>query len=121
VKLDSLVVAARNDHLTPWRGCYATTGALGGRSEFVLSSSGHIQSLVNPPGSPKMSIAVGPEPVPDPEAWLATAEQRPGTWWEYWRTWVLGRSGDQRPAPDHLGNADHPPIEPAPGRYVLED
>jgi polyhydroxyalkanoate synthase len=120
VTVDSLVVAAHNDHLTPWKGCYATTGVIGGHSEFVLSSSGHIQSLVNPPGNPKMSIYVGKEPVADPEAWLAGAEQRPGSWWEHWRTWVLSRSGDERPAPGRLGNDEHQPIEPAPGRFVLE-
>jgi polyhydroxyalkanoate synthase len=120
VEIDNLVVAAQNDHLTPWKGCYATTGVFGGRSEFVLSSSGHIQSLVNPPGNPKMSIRVGGEAVPDPDEWLAGSEQRPGTWWDHWVGWMGGRAGKERPARTTLGDAEHPVIEPAPGRYVRE-
>ena len=65
---------ARNDHLTAWKACYATTQLLGGHSQFALSSSGHIQSLVNPPGNPKMSVAIGPTTGPDPDEWLARTE-----------------------------------------------
>ena len=50
VKCDSYILAGKTDHITPWDGCYQTRRLLGGRSEFVLSSSGHVQSIVNPPG-----------------------------------------------------------------------
>src|SRR6202034_4204622 len=56
VECDTFIVGARTDHLTAWRACYAATQLFGGRSKFVLSSSGHIQSLVNPPGNPKMTV-----------------------------------------------------------------
>src|SRR5262249_33274943 len=51
VTCDSFIVGGTTDHITPWQACYATTRLLGGRREFVLSSSGHIQSIINPPGN----------------------------------------------------------------------
>lgn len=114
------VTGAVNDHLTPWEGCYRTTSALSGPSTFVLSNAGHIASLVNPPGNPKATYLAGPEPGPDPHAWRKAAELRTGSWWEAWSAWMLERSGEERPAPASPGNAAHPPLEPAPGLYVLD-
>jgi hypothetical protein len=74
---------------------------------------------VNSPTS-KASYSIGGEPGADPEHWRRTAEKRTGTWWEAWADWVLERSGDERPAPDGTGNAEHPPLEAAPGSYVLD-
>lgn len=118
VKADAMVVAARNDHLVPWKASYATTRLLGGTSEFVLSSSGHIQSLVNPPGTAKMTITTGPPPTPDPDEWLTDAQEVPGVWWQRWSDWQAPRAGMQRRAPAGLGNRRHPPGVAAPGRYV---
>jgi polyhydroxyalkanoate synthase len=86
----------------------------------VLSYSGHIQSLVNPPGNPKASYWTGAEPGPDPHAWRATAQQHPGSWWEPWAEWMLDRAGDEMAAPTARGSAEHPPLEPAPGSYVRD-
>jgi polyhydroxyalkanoate synthase subunit PhaC len=119
IECDTFVVGARTDHLTEWKACYATTQLLGGDSQFALSTSGHIQSLVNPPGNPKMSVSLGPESGPDPEAWLTGAETLPGSWWEPWGRWAADRSGPLRDAPPCLGSGDHPARYPAPGRYVL--
>jgi polyhydroxyalkanoate synthase len=114
------VTGALNDHLTPWTGCYRTTQLLAGPSTFVLSNAGHVASLVNPPGNPKASYSIGGEPGPDPEHWRRTSEKRTGTWWDAWAEWILERSGDDRPAPAATGTAEHPPLEPAPGSYVLD-
>jgi polyhydroxyalkanoate synthase len=119
VECDTFVVAARTDHLTDWKACYATTQLLGGSSQFALSMSGHIQSLVNPPGNPKMNVALGPEAGPDPDEWLEGTESRPGSWWEPWAVWAAERSGERRPAPRYLGSRRHRRREAAPGRYVL--
>jgi polyhydroxyalkanoate synthase len=119
VTCDTFVVGARTDHLTEWKACYATTQLLGGSSQFALSTSGHIQSLVNPPGNPKMSVSLGPELGPDPERWLSAAATLPGSWWEPWSRWAVARSGDRRPAPTCLGSAQNPAQYPAPGHYVL--
>jgi polyhydroxyalkanoate synthase subunit PhaC len=120
ITLPTFVTGAVNDHLTPWEGCYRTTTALSGPSTFVLSNAGHIASLVNPPGNPRASYLAGPEPGPDAHAWRAAAEQRTGSWWTAWSAWTLARSGAERPAPASPGSAGFPPLEPAPGRYVLD-
>jgi polyhydroxyalkanoate synthase len=120
ITVPTFVTGALTDHLTPWDGCYRTTQLLSGPSTFVLSYSGHIQSLVNPPGNPKAHYWTGGEPGPDPHAWRASAERHTGSWWEPWAEWMLERSGDEVPAPATRGSADHPPLEPAPGSYVRD-
>ena len=120
ITVPTFVTGALTDHITPWDGCYRTTQLLSGPSTFVLSYSGHIQSLVNPPGNPKASYWTGGEPGPDPHAWRAAAEQHTGSWWEPWSEWALERSGDEVPAPESVGSANHLPLEPAPGSYVRD-
>ena len=71
ITVPTFVTGALTDHLTPWKGCYQTTQLLGGPSTFVLSYSGHIASLVNPPGNPKAHYWTGGPPGADPEQWLA--------------------------------------------------
>jgi polyhydroxyalkanoate synthase len=118
VGCDVLSVGARNDHLVPWQACFATTNLFGGRSDFVLSSSGHIQCLVNPPGSKKMSTTTGPVNGRDPGEWLKQATETPGVWWERWAEWQGARSGGEHGAPSQLGSRRHRAGPPAPGRYV---
>jgi polyhydroxyalkanoate synthase subunit PhaC len=118
VTVETYVTGAVADHLTPWKGCYRSTQLLGGQSTFVLSYSGHIASLVNPPGNPKAHFFTGPEPEPDPDAWQAKAQKVAGTWWEHWADWAIQRAGDTRRAPTSLGSRKFRVIEPAPGAYV---
>jgi polyhydroxyalkanoate synthase subunit PhaC len=118
ITVPTFVTGALTDHLTPWEGCYRTTQLLSGPSTFVLSYSGHIQSLVNPPGNPKAHYWTGGPPGPDPQAWRASAQRHTGSWWEPWAEWMLERAGDEVPAPTGLGSAEHPALEPAPGSYV---
>jgi polyhydroxyalkanoate synthase subunit PhaC len=118
VDIDTFVVAAENDHLTPWRACYQSTQLFGGDSTFVLSSSGHVQSLVNPPGNPRMSFRTGPEPDADPDVWYSATTPQTGSWWEPWAAWVTERLGETRKAPARLGSRTYPPLSPAPGTYV---
>jgi polyhydroxyalkanoate synthase len=120
VSVDTFVTAGITDHITPWQGCYATTQLLGGKPEFVLSSAGHIQSILNPPGNPKAKYFAGAEYPADAGEWLARAEQRGGSWWERWRDWLGERSGERVPAPTSVGNARYPAGAPAPGTYVFE-
>ena len=119
VRCDAYVVAGATDHIIPWTAAYQTTQLLGGDSEFVLGSSGHIQAIVNPPGNRKSRFLTRPGPPPaDPLEWRASATANEGTWWDHWLRWLGERSGDQRRAPARLGNRRHAPIEAAPGRYV---
>ena len=118
ITLDTIITGGLTDHLTPWQGCYRTTQLLGGNSTFVLSSSGHIASLVNPPGNPKSSYMLGGAAGPDPEVWVAGATKHTGSWWEFWSGWVSERSGELKSAPADPGSPDYPPLAPAPGTYV---
>ena len=119
VMCDAYVVAGATDHIIPWIGAYQTTQLLGGKTEFVLGSSGHIQSIVNPPTNKKSSFLVGTGTPPgDAAEWRDNATQQQGSWWDHWHGWLGTHSGPRRAAPKSLGNAEHPPIEKAPGRYV---
>src|SRR6516165_3436810 len=118
--LDSYVVAGLTDHITPWQGCYNTARLYGPRSTFVLANSGHIQSLINPPGNPKACFWAGASSAPDARAWLEHAAKQAGSWWPHWREWIKARSGGTKSAPGELGSKEYPPLETAPGRYVLE-
>ena len=120
VRCDCYVMAGATDHIVPWQACYRIPRLMGGKVEFVLSSSGHVQSIVNPPGNPKASYCTNPRRARSPEAWLARAEKHSGSWWEHWGAWLVARSGERRSAPAVLGSGAHPARDPAPGRYVLE-
>jgi polyhydroxyalkanoate synthase len=118
IDVDSYVTAGIADHLCPWQNCYATTGLYGGKSQFVLSTSGHIASIVNPPGNPKAHFRTAGHNPQRPEDWLSAAETVQGSWWPHFSAWLHARTGDEVSAPTVLGDLDHPPSDPAPGTYV---
>jgi polyhydroxyalkanoate synthase subunit PhaC len=117
VDIDTYVLAAVDDHIVPWTSGYKTTQLLGGKSRFVLSSSGHIAGIVNPP-NPKAKHWVNDNVPGDPHEWKANAGLVNATWWQDWTAWIGERGGPMVPASDHLGNEGYPPIEDAPGSYV---
>ncbi len=118
VEQESYLVAALTDHITPWEACYRTNNILGGSTRFVLSSSGHIQAIVNPPGNKKASYRAADDPGPDSTAFFAASEKIAGTWWTEWSEWLHTRDGETRRAPKTLGDRTHPVLDPAPGRYA---
>jgi polyhydroxyalkanoate synthase len=120
VTSETYIVAGITDHITPWQACYGTTQLLGGKVKFILSNSGHIQALLNPPGNPKASYFVNEHYPADPEQWLAGAQKHSDSWWENWRDWLHMRAGEKKLAPQRLGNEQYPPGTPAPGTYVFE-
>ncbi len=120
IDMDSYVVAGVTDHITPWQGCYNTAKLYGARSTFVLSNSGHIQSLLNPPGNPKAFFWAGPAQDETAEAWLEKATKLQGSWWPHWLEWVKARSGALVDAPAFMGGAGYPLLGAAPGDYVME-
>jgi poly[(R)-3-hydroxyalkanoate] polymerase subunit PhaC len=120
ITCDNFIVAGETDHITPWMPCYMTSQLLSGPSEVIVTSTGHIQTMVNPPGKPRARYCAGPEPGPDPQAWRAEATEETGSWWPRYAEWLLARSGAERAAPKKLGSRTHPAAEPAPGTYVYE-
>jgi polyhydroxyalkanoate synthase len=119
VTCDAYVVGAATDHIIPWTAAYRTTQLLGGKNQFVLASSGHVQAILNPPNGARGSYLTGRgQPPPGAAAWREHAAEHPGSWWDHWLTWLGRRSGRRRAAPTRSGNEAHPPLEPAPGRYV---
>ena len=118
---DAYVVAGIADHISPWQACYRSARLLGSKDlRFVLSSSGHIAALVNPPGNPRASYRLGGVDETDPADWVDGAEQHADSWWPDFAAWFAERGGKKKVAPDALGGAGMAPIEPAPGSYVLE-
>jgi polyhydroxyalkanoate synthase len=113
------VLAAREDHIVPWRTAYATTELITGPIRFVLAASGHIAGVINPARRNRRNFWVNPALPPDAEAWFAGATSVPGSWWPDWSSWLAEYGGAQAAA-RAPGSAAYPPIEPAPGRYVRE-
>ncbi|HWX96200.1 MAG TPA: alpha/beta fold hydrolase [Solirubrobacteraceae bacterium] len=119
IDVDSYIVAGVKDHIVPWENAYRSTQLLGGSSRFVLSTSGHIQALVNPPGPASRSTYRAVDGAPeDPEAWLAEADMKQGSWWPDYVAWLGERSGALKAAPRALGSRAHRATAKAPGSYV---
>ena len=114
-------VSAEDDHIAPWRSTFRVANLVSSPVRYVLSSSGHILGIVNPPVKPpKRVYRVGPAcRGDDPGSWKASSTQLPGSWWPDWVTWLVPQCGP-KVAPPPLGNDRCPAIGEAPGSYVLE-
>lgn len=118
---DAYVVGGVADHISPWQATYRSARLLGSKdNRYVLSTSGHIAALVNPPGNPKASFRAGPVDVDDPAQWLDAAQKSADSWWPDYVSWLAERSGPEIDAPTVLGGEGLPPLGPAPGSYVME-
>ncbi len=120
VKHDTMVIAGTTDHITPWKAVYETARLFGEDTQFILSNSGHLQSLLNPPGNPKSWFVKGDAKSADAEAWAQTAEKHEGTWWLQWAEFLKAKSGKEVAAPKKPGTRKYPSLGPAPGTYVFE-
>ena len=117
---DSYVIGARNDHLCVWPSVYRTAQLLSPRSQFILGNSGHIQTIVCPPGHRKASFFTNPDLTGTADEWLAGSERHEGSWWEHGVAWSTERSGALVDAPATPGNDRFPVLGEAPGTYVHE-
>ena len=112
IKTPSFLLSTREDHIAPWRSTYAATQIYRGPVKFVLSASGHIAGVVNPPGG-KYGHWENDNNPPTPEEWLATATAHPDSWWPLWERWISQYAGGEVPA-RHPGDGKLKPIEDAP-------
>lgn len=110
--------AAREDHIVPWQTAYLVTRLLPGPHRFVLGASGHIAGVINPASKNRRSYWIDGDLKGDAAHWFATAQEKPGSWWQDWTAWLEQHKGGAKSAPRSLGGKKHLPIEPAPGRYV---
>jgi polyhydroxyalkanoate synthase subunit PhaC len=119
ITLDSYMIAGLTDHIIPWQNAYRSAELLGGTKRFVLSTSGHIQALVNPPGgNSRASYRLTDEPTGEPAAWAEAATVKGGSWWPDYSDWLTARAGQLKPAPRTLGSRRFKPAAKAPGSYV---
>jgi polyhydroxyalkanoate synthase len=119
VDVDSYVVAGLRDHLVSWEAAYRSALLLGGSPRFVLSTSGHIQALVNPPSpESRSSYRLTDELAADPQEFYKQADVKPGSWWPDYSAWLGDRSGALKAAPAALGSRRHKAAARAPGTYV---
>ena len=118
IDVDSYIVAGIADHLCKWESCYRTTQLFGGDSRFILSTSGHIAAMVNPPGNEKASFQTSDSNPRTAEEWLDGARTVKGTWWDDYAAWLAARTGPERTKPRRVGSARYEPLCDAPGTYV---
>jgi polyhydroxyalkanoate synthase len=114
----TFLYASREDHIVPWHSAYDSVHVLPGKKQFVLGASGHIAGVINPPTKKKRSHWTNARLPKTAQAWFDGATEHPGSWWPVWSDWLKPHAGKLVAAPRKPGDAKHPPIEPAPGRYV---
>lgn len=120
VEVPTYFVGGLEDYLMPWRGIYRAVRAFGDRNRFVLSTSGHVQSILRPPNLAGAEFFVNTAYPDNPDHWLRDAERMSGTWWADWADWLRSHSEADRPAPEEPGCSAFPPLCAAPGTYVKE-
>ena len=121
VAYPTYVIAGTTDHITPWKAVYETARLYGDDTTFILSNSGHLQSLLNPPGNPKAWYMKGTAKQEDPDEWAEKAKKHEGSWWLDWGAMLKKTSGKEVAAPKKPGSKKNPALGPAPGTYVFED
>lgn len=114
------ILATHDDHIVPWRSAYASTQLLSGTKRFVLGASGHIAGVINPPAKEKRHYWTNNRVSKDPDTWFMNAQEQAGSWWNDWFVWLADQAGERQPSVSHIGNANFPALESAPGRYVMQ-
>ncbi|NSX54157.1 PHA/PHB synthase family protein [Parasulfitobacter algicola] len=121
VTVPMCAIACQTDHIAAWKTSYDGVAQMGSRSKtFIVSESGHIAGIINPPSKKKYGHYTNGGPKGDADSWLAAADYNEGSWWPTWGKWLGTRSGKQVPARTP-GDSTHKVLCPAPGTYVLAD
>jgi polyhydroxyalkanoate synthase len=118
VKVPVYNLATHEDHIAPAKSAFLGSKFFGGPVRFVLSGSGHIAGVINPPSKGKYQYWTGGKAGTGTlEAWFNKAVEHPGSWWPDWLEWIKAQDATQVPARTP-GGGKLKPIEDAPGRYV---
>lgn len=121
VDVPVFAIACETDHIAAWKSSLRGVQKMGSKDKtFVLSGSGHIAGIVNPPAKKKYGHWTNTDLSLSPEDWQAGAEAHEGSWWPMWGKWLAKKSG-KKIAARAPGSATHPPISPAPGTYVVRE
>ncbi len=119
VRVPLCAIACETDHIAAWKGSFSGVRAMGSKDKtFILSQSGHIAGIVNPPSKGKYGHYTNDAAMTTPEEWLQGATFHAASWWPRWGEWLAARSGGQVSA-RVPGDSSNPVIAPAPGTYVL--
>lgn len=116
IKVPTIAIATRTDHIAPWKSSFSGLSQLSGEKKLILSDSGHIAGIVNPPAAKKYGYWLNENRFErdTADAWFDAAERHEGSWWPIWADWLKNRSGQEiearNPPTDALANA--------PGTYV---
>jgi polyhydroxyalkanoate synthase subunit PhaC len=118
VKVPVYNLATREDHIAPADSVLYGSQFFGGPVKYVLSGSGHIAGVVNPPASHKYQYWTN-DNIRDISLtdWIKGAQEHKGSWWPNWREWLSNIDAEEVPA-RAVGSDTLPPIEDAPGSYV---
>ncbi len=117
IKVPVYWLSTKDDHIAPWESTYAATQIYQGPKRFVLSASGHIAGVINPPAANKYCYWTNTKTPADAQTFLDGAKQYDGSWWPDWQKWVRKYAGGSVKA-RAPGDGDLTPIEDAPGSYV---
>jgi polyhydroxyalkanoate synthase len=117
IKTPVYMLSTHDDHIAPWKSTYAATQLYAGPVRFVLSASGHIAGVINPPAAQKYCHWTNAKAPKDPDAWFGAATRHEGSWWPDWQKWIAKTSGGQVPA-RRPGDGKLAVIEDAPGSYA---
>ena len=118
VKVPICAIACETDHIAAWKSSYRGVQKMGSSDKtFILSGSGHIAGIVNPPAKKKYGHWINPDLALAPDDWKAAADKREGSWWPLWQEWLALKSGEMIPSRTP-GTGKYPALDPAPGRYV---
>ena len=121
VKVPVCSIACETDHIAAWKSCYNGFRKYGSRSKtFILSESGHIAGIVNPPSKKKYGHYTNDDLPEVSDDWQEGATFNEGSWWPTWEAWLKSRSGKKVPARVPGSEKTHPILEAAPGAYVKE-
>lgn len=113
-------LATKEDHIAPAKSVFIGSASFSGPVRFVLTGSGHIAGVVNPPARKKYQYWTDGAPDGTFEDWLARAEEHPGSWWDDWQAWLEGQDAARVKKRRRPGGGKLKPLEDAPGSYVME-